>query len=71
MESIAGPPGQTVWDISTGEEVNPRLKRRWTKQDQAMSQQIRKLDGQCVRCKKGKRKVCLVWPGSLPVSLTF
>jgi hypothetical protein len=72
--SIAGSSSQTVWNCATGEEVFFRPKRSLSTQERARSQAIRELGGQCTRCKKGKRKVCLVWPGSpLPprVYLTF
>jgi hypothetical protein len=59
-ESIAGSSSRTVWNSVTGELVPVRLKRSPTTQERVASRSIRSLGGQCGKCKKGKRKVCLV-----------
>jgi len=51
---------QSVWDVVTGKSVWSKTKRARSNEQRADSQVIRNFGGQCERCKKGKRKVCIV-----------
>lgn len=51
---------QSVWDMITGDSVPPKTRRPATDEERAHSQVIRNLGGQCERCRRGKRKVCLL-----------
>jgi hypothetical protein len=50
---------QNVWDLTTGDSVPMRAKRSLSDAKRANSQIIRKLGGQCEKCKRNKRKVCI------------
>jgi hypothetical protein len=50
---------QFVWDQRTGDPVLVRAKRSRSDAERASGQEIRRLGGQCEKCKKSKRKVCL------------
>jgi len=50
---------QSVWNLSTGDSVPIRAKRPLSDAERAGSQMIRSLGGQCKKCKKNKRKVCI------------
>jgi hypothetical protein len=51
---------QSVWDMTTGDLVPPKTRRTATDEERAHSQVIRNRGGQCERCRRGKRKVCLL-----------
>jgi hypothetical protein len=60
VSSNIGPASQrSVWNVLTGDPVLIRPKRPVSDAERAESQIIRRLGGQCERCKKGKRKVCI------------
>jgi hypothetical protein len=50
---------QNVWNLSTGDSVPIRAKRSVSDVERAESQMIRRLGGQCEKCRKSKRKVCI------------
>ena len=50
---------QRVWNPSTGHSALIRAKRSLSDAERAESHKIRLLGGQCKKCKKGKRKVCI------------
>jgi len=50
---------QGVWDLKTGDSVPMRAKGSLSDAEQADSQIIRQLGGQCRKCKNNKRKVCI------------
>jgi hypothetical protein len=62
---------QMVWDVRTGQEVHSRTKRSRSMQERADSRAIRTLGGQCVRCRRGKRKVCLFLARLSPCASDF
>jgi hypothetical protein len=59
---------QSVWDVTTGDLVLTKTKRSLSNEERAHSQTIRSLGGQCKKCRKGKRKVCVSLVIDCPVS---
>jgi hypothetical protein len=50
---------QSVWNLLTGDLVPTRVKRSLSDVERAEGQMIRRLGGQCKKCRRNKRKVCL------------
>jgi hypothetical protein len=50
---------QIVWNVLTGDSVPMRARRSLSDAARADSQMIRLLGGQCEKCRKNKRKVCI------------
>jgi hypothetical protein len=50
---------QIVWNALTGDLVSMKAKRSLSDAERAESQMIRWLGGQCKKCRKNKRKVCI------------
>lgn len=50
---------EIVWDQTTGNPVPMRAKRSRSDAERASGQEIRRCGGQCKKCKKYKRKVCI------------
>jgi hypothetical protein len=51
---------EIVWDRTTGDPVPMRAKRSRSDAERASGQEIRRSGGQCEKCKKNKRKVCIL-----------
>jgi hypothetical protein len=59
---------QSVWDATTGESVTMKTRRSLSNAERAHSQTIRNLGGQCDKCRRSKRKVCVSLLIDCPVS---